>query len=224
MRIVTPSTGRRLALSVSLLLGRRTVLFVCADLLLLFFLGVPILLGGDDLWALVVATYLLIGVPVLADAVDLERRAGSLDLALSSPGADLYFERRILAFLTLLTAQAWLILLVGFLFVNAHPLPPALLQAALAALFLGAASLFFAVRMKSAGSVMFGTYVAVLAFSPWFFESPVVKGAGRRLWIPLVLVAENLDFVKRNAVLGSATLLLFLYARRRLSRPESLLS
>ncbi|HNJ78742.1 MAG TPA: hypothetical protein PKX56_05255, partial [Marmoricola sp.] len=44
----------------------------------------------------------LIGAPVLSDVVDLERRAGSLDLALSSPGADLYFERRLLAFLSLL--------------------------------------------------------------------------------------------------------------------------
>lgn len=218
------STLRRLVLSVGLLLGRRAVLFVAADLLLILVFGTAMLFGGGDPWVLVMATYLLIGVPVLSDAVDLERRAGSLDLALSSPGADDYFERRVGSFLAVLTIQAWLLLVVGFLFVSGFPLAPALVQAALGALFLGAATLFFAVRLKSAGSVMFGTYVAVLAFSPWFFGSPVVNGVGRRSWIPLVLVTENLDFATRNAVLASATALLYLYARRRLSRPESLLS
>lgn len=224
MRAVASPTLRRLVLSVGLLLGRRAMLFVAADLLLVLVFGTAMLLGGGDPWALVLATYLLIGVPVLSDVVDLERRAGSLDLALSSPGADDYFERRLGSFLAILTAQAWLLLLAAFVFVNGFPLAPALLQAALAALFLGAASLFFAVRLRSAGSVMFGTYVAVLAASPWFFGSPVVGGAGRRFWIPLTFVGENLDFGKRTAVLASATTLLYLYARRRLSRPESLLS
>lgn len=218
------SLWRRLVLSLGLLLGRRVALFVAADLLLVLFIGVTVLVGSGDPWQLAVATYLLIGVPVLSDVVDLERRAGSLDLALSSPGADLYFERRLLSFLALMTAQAWLVLVLGFLFVTRFPLPPALLQTALEALFIGAAALFVAVRFKSAGSVAFGTYAAVLLFAPWFFRSPVFVGVGGALWIPTVYLDENFDFVTRNAVLASATVLLYLYSRRRLSRPESLLS
>ena len=42
--------------------------------------------------------------------------------------------------------------------------------------------------------------------------------------VPVKNEAENLDFVTRNFVLACGTLLLYLYARRRLSRPETLLS
>ena len=69
---------------------------------------------------------LLLALPALAGLVDLERRAGCLDLALSAPAAEAYFVRRAGAVCAVIAAQGFLVMLLGWL---AHrprlPAPPA---------------------------------------------------------------------------------------------------
>jgi hypothetical protein len=91
-------------------------------------------------------------------------------------------------------------------------------------LFLGAAALFWAVRLKSGGAVWLASMGTVLAFSRWFFASPIPDrhhGAFNG-WLPGL--EESLSWLGGALVLGAATLILFLYARRRLKRPETLVS
>src|SRR5688572_4643039 len=126
---------RRMQLSVTLLLDRRLGLLFGVDGLVLFVLTVAVLSGAGDAKAfytgVVLVPTLFLGIPILADVIALERRAGSLDLALSSPGGSDYFERRVASFTIFLIVQAWLLLSFARFSVGRFPLWAAWIQALL---------------------------------------------------------------------------------------------
>lgn len=211
------STGRRLRLSLDLLLQRSLGLCLAVDVLILSGVLVQTLASNDPegfYYAAVIPLFLL-GVPILSDTVALERRAGSLDLALSAPGAARYFERRVATFCAVMALQGTLVLLVARLAVARYLLAPALLQLLLTAAVIGAVVLFWAVRLRGPGAVAFASLLTLLALQRWLLANPV-----RRVgWT----VDAAADWLGANAVLAGAAAMLYLYARRRLSRPETLL-
>ncbi len=129
--------------SLALLTERRMLLFLGLDLLFLF-AGVMIGLSSDsggarDMWLpFFVMPALLVGVPMLADTVAVERRSGTLDLALTSPGARFYFERRVLSVCALIVVQGCLAMTLTRLLMNRFPLSGPFAQAISVALFTGA--------------------------------------------------------------------------------------
>ena len=90
--------GARLRYSIQLLLDRRLGLFLLADAMLLFLALLTVLGEGGrpkDLFIHgVVLPVFIVGLPALSSVLDLERRAGSLDLALAVPSTEGYFTRR----------------------------------------------------------------------------------------------------------------------------------
>src|SRR5262249_51807497 len=138
-----------------------------------------VLLGeGDEpgaMWSgVVLPPLLLLGLPALSGVVDLERRAGCLDLALAAPAVEAYFVRRTAAVCAVRCAQGSLLMLADWLHESASfPLLSVVLQAAVVSLFLGAASLFWAVRLKTAGAVWLATMATLAALGRWFFFNPV---------------------------------------------------
>lgn len=215
---------RATALSVNLLMERRAWKFVIIDALILLqallmaFLGEQ---GGTEFFgAAVLLPLVLLGVPIMADAVALERRAGTLDLALASPGSRVYFERRVFGFCTAMLLQAFLVVLAFRVEIGFHVFPP-LIAAFAACAFLGAAILFWGTRLTSTAGVTFATYLTCFAASPWLFASPIylfddVTG-------PITLI-EAFAFARQVAVVSIGALILYLYAARRLSRPEEVIS
>lgn len=220
---------RTLRLSLELLLGRRLVLFGVLDALVLGWAFLAMLLADGEpetLYRMVVLLpFLLLGLPTLSGLVVLERRAGCLDLALSAPDAEGYFLRRTASVCALMAAQGWAVMLAGWLFEDrGFPLLVALSQVAAVSLFLGAVALFWAVRLKSAGGVWLASMGTIVLLKDWFFFNPIPS----RYWSsfgPLLLAAEeSLPWLASLAVLAAATAIFYLYARRRLRRPESLIS
>jgi hypothetical protein len=77
------------------------------------------------------------------------------------------------------------------------------------------------VRLKSAGAVMFATYVTAALFGPWVFSNPIYP--------PTTFTHERsigdwIDYGQQNLVLFIAAGVFFLYARQRLARPERLIA
>lgn len=219
-------TGR---LTLELLLGRRLVLFLIADLGLIGLSLLNLLLETEadarEVYGLVVTLSFLFGPFALAPLVDVERRAGCLDLALASPSAEGYFVRRAGAVCALLCLQGWLLMLVPWAFATRKfPLPVVLLQIALASVFLGAVALFWAVRLGSAGAVWLATVATVAALGRWFFANPIPDRLGGVYNAWTLGAEETLAWLPSAAVLASSSLVFFLYARRRLRRPETLIS
>ena len=222
---------RTTRLSLELLLGRRLLLFAVVDLLAVMAALTSMLLGeGDEpaaVWSgIVLPPFLLLGLPALSGVVEVERRAGCLDLALTTPAAEGYFLRRVASVCGVLCLQGWTLMGIDWLHEGGagFPLISVFLQVAILSLFLGAAALFWAVRLKSGGAVWLAAMGTVLAFSPWFFRSPIPDrhfGVFNG-WLPGP--EESLSWLGGALVLGAATLILFLYARRRLRRPETLVS
>jgi hypothetical protein len=223
-----PGWLRRVQLSVDLLVSRRALLVVIVDLLILFAALIAVLMaehGGEHgplFQGVVLWPYLILGVPVMADATALERRAGSLDLALSSPGRA-YFERRIGTSCGLMAAQGSAIMLLDWCVSGLEfPILPPLLHAVIAAAFLGSAVLFWAVRIRGVGAVALATFATALVAGTRLFSQPILQHVPGKLIHPL----NDEDFqqwILDMAVLSLVTLLLYLYARRRLVRPELLL-
>jgi hypothetical protein len=221
---------RTVRLSLELLLGRRLLLFAVVDLLVVLGAVLMVLLGEGDapeaVWSgVVIPPFLLLGLPALSGIVDLERRAGCLDLALAAPAAEGYFLRRAAVVCGLLCLQGWLLMALDWIYEGAKfPLLAVLLQVALVSLFLGAAALFWAVRLKSGGAVWMASMGTALALGRWFFFNPVPD---RQLaaYGPLLPYGEDaLPWLGSLAVLAASTAILFLYARRRLRRPETMIS
>ena len=222
---------RTTRLSLELLLGRRLWVFAAVDLLAVLAALFSMLLGtGDEpaaVWSgIVLPPFLLLGLPALSGVVEVERRAGCLDLALTTPAAEGYFLRRVASVCGVLCLQGWLLMGIDWLHEGGKgfPLLVVLVQVVIHSLFLGAAALFWAVRLKSGGAVWLASMGTVLAFSRWFFQSPIPDrhhGAFNG-WLPGP--EESLSWLGGALVLGAATLILFLYARRRLRRPETLVS
>lgn len=216
----------RARLSLALLTERRVVLFIGIDALFLF-AAVMMGLSGDrataaDFWhPLVVLPALVVTVPILADTVAVERRSGTLDLALTSPGARLYFERRVAAVAALIVAQGWLCIVAVRLLKEPFPLSGPLVQAVVVAMFVAAVALNWSVRLRTAGAVMFATYATALAFAPWLASNPIHPPAAMN---GPMTTADIVHWTQNNLVLLAAAITFYAYARQRLARPELMIT
>jgi hypothetical protein len=221
---------RSVRLSLGFLLGRKLGLFVTIDVLVVGYSLLSMLLDPSEKNPLAVYHYLflvpaaILALPALAGIVDLERRAGCLDLALSAPDAEGYFLRRAGAVCGVAAAQGVVLVLIGWLYLErTFPLLPALLQIAVVSAFLGAVSLFWAVRLRTAGAVWLASAVTVGLMSRWFLFDPTDRRFGVNR--PLLPDGEEaLPWLASFAVLALGATLFYLYARRRLRRPERMLS
>lgn len=221
---------RSLRLSLEMLVGRRLWLFALVDALVLGSSLLSMLLNsGEDPQVLyrqvILVPFLILGLPALANLVDVERQAGCLDLALSTAAVEAYFLRRAAAVAAVLSVQGWVLIVLDWLYEERwFPLPVVMLQVVVVSVFLSALTLFWAVRLRTAGGVWLASMATVIAFGPWFFFNPVPARLHGR-YNRLVLTGEAaLDWLASLAVLSAASLLLYLYARRRLRRPETLIS
>jgi hypothetical protein len=220
----------RARLSLELLLGRRLLLFAAVDLLVLLAAVLFMFLGDGNapeaVWSgVVMPPFLLLGLPALSGMVDLERRAGCLDLALAAPAAEGYFLRRAGTVCSVLCLQGWLVMGLDWFYEGAKfPLLAVLLQVVAVSLFLGAAALFWAVRLKSGGAVWMASMGTALALGRWFFFNPVPDRQFAVYGVLLPGGEAALPWLGSLAVLAAATAILFLYARRRLRRPETMIS
>jgi hypothetical protein len=213
--------------SVALLTERRVGLFIALDLMFLF---AGILSGLESsatgsaagLWLpFFVMPALVVGVPMLSDCVAIERRSGTLDLALTSPGARFYFERRVLSVCALMIVQGWIAMLLTRLAMDAFPLSGPLMQVVSVSLFIGAVTLNWAVRLRTAGAVMFASYLTSIVFIKWLFANPIhpfVQMNG-----PMT-IADIVGWTQNNLVLLSSAAVFYAYARQRLMRPERIIT
>jgi hypothetical protein len=216
---------QRVRIALVLLTERRVMLYLLIDGFLLL-AGVAAAFGGNGsapefYGFLYIMPLFMVAVPMMADAVAVERRAGTLDLVLTSPGAALYFERRIAAVAALATLQGWFALAIPWMLIEHFPLSGPMLQMAVVAAFAAAAALNWAVRMRSAGAVAFLTYVTCVIFAPWFFANPIRPLDATHG--PMVF-GDYVDYFTTVAVLAAGAAVLYLYARQRLARPESLVT
>jgi hypothetical protein len=223
---------RSVRLSLGLLLGRRLFLFAAIDVTVVGLLVMSMLLkaegdgGAGELYRYAfLLPSLILALPALAGMVDLERRAGCLDLALSAPAAEAYFVRRAGAVCAAIAAQGMVVMILGWLLMeHSFPLISPLVQIVVISLFLGAVSLFWAVRLRTSGGVWLASAVTIGLMSPWFFSSPIPPRFGA-VYGPLLPGAdESLAWLGSLAVLAAGAALFYLYARRRLRRPERMLS
>jgi hypothetical protein len=223
---------RSVRLSLGLLLGRRLFLFAAIDVTVVGLLVMSMLLkaegdgGAGELYRYAfLLPSLILALPALAGMVDLERRAGCLDLALSAPDAEAYFLRRAGAVCGVIAAQGTIVMVLSWFFSDPRfPLISPLVQIVVISLFLGAVSLFWAVRLRTAGGVWLASAVTVGLMSRWFFFDPIPPRLGS-VYGPLLPGAEEaLAWLGSLAVLAAGTALFYLYARRRLRRPERMLS
>ncbi len=221
---------RSIRLSLSLLLGRRLVLFAVIDGLVVGALLLQMLLESDadaaDLYRYAyLFPSLILALPALAGLVDLERRAGCLDLALSAPAAEAYFVRRAGAVCAVMAAQGEIVILLGWLLGGfGFPLLAPSIQIVVVSLFLGSVSLFWAVRLRTSGAVWLASAVTVAAMSPWFFTNPIPNRLKAHYGALLPGAEESLPWLRSLAILAVGAALFYLYARRRLRRPERMLS
>jgi len=215
----------RLRVSLALLTERRAALYIAIDVILLF-AGLVTAFNGDGIAAvfyasLYVMPLFLVAVPMMSEAVAIERRSGTLDLALTSPGSMNYFERRIASVALLAMLQGWLTLSIPYFMVEHFPLSGPMLQMLIVTLFVASAVLMWSVRLRSAGAVALMTYVTCAAFAPWFFSNPIRPIDADHG--PMQL-ADYLDYFRRNLILGAGAVIFYLYAKQRLSRSESLVT
>lgn len=221
---------RSLLLSLRLLLGRRLGLFAAIDALVLGGSLLTMLLEGEgepsELYrSIFLYPSLLLALPALAGIVDLERRAGCLDLALSSPSAEGYFLRRAGAVCAVAALQGWVMMLLGWVVYGFNfPILAPLVQILAVSLFFGAVSLFWAVRLQTAGGVWLATVVTLALLGKWFFFNPIPPRFGTKFGAFLPGAEAALPWLGSVAVLAAGSALFFLYARRRLRRPELILS
>ena len=224
------SALRAVRLSLELLLGRRLWLFAAIDVIVILIAFLSMLLGDGGTPAsiyfwVVLMPFLLLGLPALSGIVEVERRSGCLDLALSSPGSVGYFVRRAAAVGAVLAVQGWTLTLADWLYEGrTFPLLPPLVHVAAVTFLLGALALFWAVRLKTAGAVWLASMLTlVMVLRPWFFRNPIPPAYFSDFGSWLAGADETLAWLEGLAVLVTAAVILSLYARRRLRRPESML-
>ena len=222
------AASKRAGYAFQLLLDRRLWLYLAGNAFFLFagLLEAIDSMGGGD-WLdrlyprIVVMPMLVLGLPAMAGVLALERRAGSLDLALAVPSTERYFLRRIAPVCVFFTVQGWIVLLLA---ADGWELIRALYQATATAALLGALILFWATRLATSGAVLVASLITVGLLSPWIFFSPTARstlGMPPELWgIPLLI----LSWSWKAAVETLAAVILFLYARERLRRPAILLA
>ena len=213
-------------MSLALLTERRVALFAIIDAFFLLAGVTATFLGGDgsarDFW---VPSFLLpilvLGVPMMSEAVAVERRSGTLDLALTSPGGRFYFERRVGAVAALMIAQGWLVVLLARAIAPAFPMTGPLLQVMFVVVFLTSATLNWTLRLKSPVGVVFATYGTCLALLPWLFSNPIHPPT--EMPNGAMALGDYIDFAQQNLVLAVAAAVFYLYAQQRLARPESII-
>lgn len=224
IRWLVPSLWRQARYAFELLLeGRLWVLLLLDAFLLVAGLLESLVEGGrigPMYFQLVVVPSLVIGLPAMSTVVDLERRAGSLDLALSVPSTEEYFLRRLASVGGFLLLQGWLALVLSS---GGWDLVRALVQSAELVAFLVALTLFWAVRLPSGGAVLAASGLSVALLSRWVLSSPAIDLAvpETRLW--LGFSPALLAWGGNVLVVALAAILLYQYARQRLRRPESML-
>ncbi|MEM6797001.1 MAG: hypothetical protein AAF725_23705 [Acidobacteriota bacterium] len=178
----------------------------------------------------------LVGVPALAGAVAIERRSGSLDLALAATSTERFFLRRMLPLVIFLACQGVLVLTLG-VFENAGSWSRTAWHLDVAAeygravyqtlqlnFFLLAVSFFWAVRLRSTGSVAVASMITVILFWPWLSTSPKLAVAWSMMQGPFGLSKPLLGWIAQACVVGLASVLFYLYARVRVRRPETMLN
>lgn len=215
----------RLRYSAELLLEKRLWLYLAADGFILF-LGLFNMLGegGEDsdfFIQMVLMPYLLVGLPTFSGVLALERRAGSLDLALAVPSTERYFLGRLVPLCMFFALQSVILLLLWV--EDSGNLLRSMTQSVLVILLLAAISLFWAVRLQTGGAVLVASILSVGLLSKWVFHSPMIDRFGgipaKFLGVPVPL----LEWAWNALVLALATFILFQYARARLRRPETML-
>ncbi len=221
----------RLREEVRVLFGARLVWFLLADGALLLYGLFQALVssnGSDQLYrlhvSLVVLPFLLLALPPLSALVAVERLAGSLDLALSARSTEWFFVRRALSVCAFFSLQGVAVIAL----VRDAPwharLGSMAFAVALGGLF-GAIVLFWAVRVRSSGGVYVASLATALALSNWLFAQPFprpVAGTGYAelfFGVPVTF----LQWLGDLAVLATVAVVLYLYARVRLRRPETML-
>lgn len=228
-----------------LLLERRLWLFLIADLIVVVHGLFQGLLGEGSLQVIylfmAIMPLVLLGIPILSSAISLERRAGSLDLALAVPSTERYFLRRVAPACVFLIVQAWILTPLAFYLggqgdrildlVSAKApaatltLLPVFLHAFLVGLLIGAVTLFWATRIATTGGTMVASFVTVLALSKWAMASPIVSSRGASTIMYLDLIHPSQISVAWNLLVTALAIVLFyLYARERLRRPELMLA
>ncbi len=222
------TASKRTGYAFQLLLERRLWLYLIGDAFLLFagLLEAIDAMRFEDLLdrlypRIVVMPMLVLGLPAMSGVLALERRAGSLDLALAVPSTEAYFVRRIAPILIFMTVQGWIALL---LVTEGWDLIRALYQCTASAALFGAMVLFWAVRLKTSGAVLVASVVTVGLLTPWIFYSPTTHSA---LGVPPEFLGMPLPVIAwcwKAAVQTLAAVILFFYARERLRRPESMLA
>ncbi|HSS51046.1 MAG TPA: hypothetical protein VLX28_19060 [Thermoanaerobaculia bacterium] len=221
---------RSLHLSLDLLLGRRLLLFAILDAVVILLTAMSMFLesegaAGDIFRYVYLVPAVLLGLPALSGMVDLERRAGCLDLALAAPSAEAYFLRRVAAVCAVIAMQGELIM--GISWLNADQPFPLLepgLQVLATSAFLGAVSLFWAVRLRTAGGVWLASAVTLAVMGEWFLFDPVPDRLHAAFGKFLPGAEAAFPWLRSLAVLATGSALFFLYARRRLRRPELMIS
>lgn len=213
----------RIFRSLTLLTDRRVGVYILIDAAVLFSAVVSGFSGGGNAPSFYPMLFFVpafaIALPMMADCVAVERRAGTIDLVLTSPGSAHYFERHVLSVALPLIAQGWLTLAIPWLLVEHFPLSGPAIQIVVVTLFLSAAVLNWAVRVRSAGGVVVLTCLTCLVFAPWFFSIPIRPLDPQHG--PMVF-ADYVEFVRRNLILAAGAAVLYAYARRRLARAETL--
>ena len=120
------------------------------------------------------------------------------------------------------------VVLVGFMSVELPTKLAVMLWVVVVAALFASIVLFWAVRVRSSGAVLVGSLLTAALLSPWLFHNPfpprlVAFGEAAPIdtlrGIPVVV----LEWLWTLAVLAAAAVILFLYARQRLQRPESML-
>ncbi|MEM1180625.1 MAG: hypothetical protein AAGM22_19925 [Acidobacteriota bacterium] len=223
----------------SQLLERRWWLFLGLNLLFVFNGYLEGAVEGSRVEAIyfrsVLMPSLLLAIPALSGLLALERRAGSLDLALSVPSTERYFLRRAAPVLGVLAAQSVLLLTAVWL-ENAGGLGDALGKPGLAAIyaravvqtctllaFLGTVALFWSVRLRSSGAVTVASALTIVVFWRWLSTSPrTTPITGTPEWVFGVPIG-TIHWVLSNLWIAVAAAIFYLYARERLVRPETML-
>jgi len=232
------TAARRARFALRLLLGGRLAFFAVVDALIVLSTLFEALGEGGRIPELfrsaVLIPSLVLGVPALADLVAVERRAGSLELALVVPAPLAYFLRRAATVGAILLVQGAIVLVVAWVIVlggsdqalAAIPaegglLLRALVQAAVVVALVVSTVLFWAVRLRGAGAVLIASGLTLAALLPWITSGPgLAASPDRLLGIPTPLLAWSGDL----AVLGGTAAVFYAYARDRLRRPGTLLT
>ena len=221
-----------------LTLERRLWLFVVIDAMLVLQGAIQALIGGgklDEIYrSSVFIPSVLLVLPVLSGIVALERRVGSLDLALSAQSTERYFLRRVAPVCILFFLQGALFLTLSYFETHglknfwsidspAFALLRAVVQCLLLHLFIGAVVLFWATRLRTSGGVWGAALITVMLFRSWLTTDALWSGAFSSKEMLFGIPRPLLTWVWAMAVVALATMILYLYARERLRRPETML-